>query len=100
MLRLIQRGCLALEGLGSRLFLLLFAFGVAVRMALSFYFATYQDLTRYEMERVALSFAHTRTLADPYNIPTRAHSWRVCIPRFNGFAHIPAASSSSRPVTP
>ncbi|HLI83932.1 MAG TPA: hypothetical protein VKV17_08440 [Bryobacteraceae bacterium] len=31
---------------------------------------TYRDLTRYEMERIALSFARRGVLADPYNIPT------------------------------
>jgi hypothetical protein len=55
---------------GRLLFLLLFGLGVTVRMLGSIFLKTYLDLTRYEMERAALSLAHTGRLADPYMIPT------------------------------
>jgi hypothetical protein len=53
-----------------RAFLLIFAVGVTWRMLISLARGTYTDLLRYEMERAALSLAHTGRLADPYLIPT------------------------------
>ncbi|HJT86823.1 MAG TPA: hypothetical protein VJ732_03180 [Bryobacteraceae bacterium] len=53
-------------------FLLIFVCGVAARLARSLLTGTYRDLDRFEMERVALSFARRGTLADPYQIPTGA----------------------------
>jgi hypothetical protein len=55
---------------GPSLFCTIFLTAVIVRMSLSLWLGTYQDLTRYEMERTAIAFAHTGTLANPYNIPT------------------------------
>ena len=50
--------------------LLIFVLAVAVRMAASLLLGTYTDLSRLEMERAALSLAHSGRLADPYMIPT------------------------------
>src|SRR5215469_15788535 len=54
----------------GHLFLVIFLLAVVIRMGLSLSITSYRDLTRYEMERVAISFAHHGTLADPYYLPT------------------------------
>jgi hypothetical protein len=69
--RRLWRWWLRVECLRPRhLFLIIFLLAVVIRMGLSLWVTTYQDLTRYEMERVAISFAREGTLANPYYTPT------------------------------
>jgi hypothetical protein len=53
-----------------RFSLIVFLAGFAVRLGLVLASGQYRDLSRYELEQVALSFARTGELANPYLVPT------------------------------
>jgi len=52
------------------LFVLILLLGFAVRLLGVFFSRQYQDLERYELERVAISLATTGVFGNPYAIPT------------------------------
>lgn len=53
-----------------KLGILLFAIAVLVRIAVIVQFRPYHDLTRYELERTAISLAETGVYGNPYAVPT------------------------------
>ncbi len=54
----------------SRQLLLIFSIGFVIRLMLVIVIRQYQDLARYELERVAISLATLGTFANPYALPT------------------------------
>ncbi|MDQ2776451.1 MAG: hypothetical protein M3Y57_16280, partial [Acidobacteriota bacterium] len=48
----------------------IFLLAFLVRLAFVVAFHPYRDLTRYELERTAISLAHTGVYGNPYAIPT------------------------------
>lgn len=50
--------------------LLVFAVAFVVRIVMIIVFHPYRDLTRYELERTAISLATTGVYGNPYAIPT------------------------------
>ncbi len=50
--------------------MVIFAIALLVRLAFLFVFRTYTDLTRYELERTAISLAKTGVYGNPYAVPT------------------------------
>jgi hypothetical protein len=59
-----------LETFTTNLGILLFSIAVLVRIAVIVHFRPYTDLTRYELERTAISLARTGIYGNPYAIPT------------------------------
>jgi hypothetical protein len=49
---------------------LLFVIAMLVRLAVIVHFRPYHDLVRYELERTAISLAHTGIYGNPYSLPT------------------------------
>ncbi len=50
--------------------LIIFAVALIVRLAFLLAFHTYRDLSRVELERTAISLAHTGVFGNPYAVPT------------------------------